>query len=253
MIPTIRAHRSVRHFEPGKTIPKAVLESLLESAVRASNTGNMQIYSIVVSTSEEIRKQLAPCHFNQPAATGASALVTFCADLHRFSQWCRQRNAEPGYDNFMWFINGTIDSMLASENFALEAEAQGLGICYLGTTTYTAKEIVRILNLPKGVVPVTTVALGYPAEPLPPLTDRLPLEGVVHWETYQDYTPQDIERIWAAREASEETAGLLRENNLPNLARIFTERRYKKEDSLHFSREYLEVLKAQGLFEFETE
>ena len=110
---------------------------------------------------------------------------------------------------------------------------------------------MRILKLPKGVVPVTTVAVGYPAEPLPPLTDRLPLEGVVHRDTYHDYTAEQIDTLWAEREASEETQKLLRENDLPNLARIFTERRYTQADNLHFSRAYLEVLQEQGFFEFD--
>lgn len=250
MIQTIKEHRSVRRFQTEKPIPEPVMNEMLEAAIRASNTGNMQIYSIVVTTGEALRKELAPCHFNQPAVN-APALVTFCADVHRFSQWCRQRGAEPEFDNFMWFVNGTIDAMLASENFALEAENHGLGICYLGTTTYTAKDIIRILNLPKGVVPVTTVAVGYPAEPVPPLTDRLPLEAVVHHDTYKDYTSEEIDRLWAEREGSEETRRLLQENDLPNLARIFTERRYKGADSLHFSKAYLEVLKEQGLFEFD--
>lgn len=252
MIPTIRDHRSVRNFESGRTIPETLIDRLLEAAVRASTVGNMQLYSIIVTQADSpVFGELGPCHFNQPAAVSAGALVTFCADVHRFGRWCRQRGAEPGYDNLQWFVNAAIDALLASQNFSLEAEANGLGICYLGTTTYNAAEIVRILQLPRGVVPVTTVAVGYPAEPLPPLTDRLPLEAVVHRETYRDYTPEEIDRFWAAREASEETARLLKENDLPNLARIFTERRYTTADNLHFSRAYLDVLRQQGMFEFE--
>lgn len=252
MIPTIRDHRSVRNFEAGRTIPDELIERLVRAATRASTVGNMQLYSIVVTQADSpVFSKLGPCHFNQPAATGAGLLATFCADVHRFSRWCELRDAEPGYDNLQWFVNAAIDALLASQNFALEAEANGLGICYLGTTTYNAAEIVRILRLPRGVVPVTTLAVGYPAEPLPPLTDRLPLEAVLHRDTYRDYTPQEIDRLWAAREASEETARLLKENDLPNLARIFTERRYTTADNLHFSRAYLDVLRTQGMFEFE--
>lgn len=252
MIPTIQNHRSVRDFQTGRSIPDPLMTELLAAAARASTVGNMQLYSMVVThAGSPTFAALGPCHFNQPAAVSAGALVTFCADVHRFSMWCGQRGAEPGYDNLQWFMNAAIDALLASQNFSLEAEANGLGICYLGTTTYNAADIVRILHLPKGVVPVTTVAVGYPAEPLPPLTDRLPLEAVVHKDTYQDYTPEWIDEVWAAREASEETQRLLRENDLPNLARVFTERRYTKADNLHFSKAYLDVLREQGMFEFE--
>lgn len=252
MIPTIKNHRSVRNFQSERPIPNAVMDDILEAATRASTIGNMQLYSIVVTERDSpVFEELCPCHFSQPAATTSAALITFCADISRFSQWCEQRDAKPAYDNFMWFLNGTTDALLASQNFSLEAQNKELGICYLGTTLYNADDIVRILNLPRGVVPVTTIAVGYPIEPLPTLTDRLPIDAVVHRDTYHNYTPEKIDEIWAEREASEETLGLLKENDLPNLARIFTEKRYTKDASLHFSRNFLEVLRTQGMFEFE--
>ena len=246
MIPEINLHRTVRRYK-SDPIPEEVLTRVLEAGTRASNTGNMQLYSLVVTTDPAVREELSPLHFNQPMVMQAPVVITFCADVHRFSLWCRQRGAEPRYDNFVWFINAVIDSMLASENVALAAESEGLGICYLGTTTSNALERAEVLHLPRGVLPVTTVTMGYP-ETLPPLTDRLPLEGVVHRERYKDYTPEAIDRIWAEREASEETRDLLEVNQLPNLARIFTERRYTGEDNVLFSRKYFEALKKQGFF-----
>lgn len=246
MIKEIAEHRSVRRFKADPVAPE-VLEEILLAGTRASNTGNMQVYSMVVTTSAELKEKLSPCHFNQPCVMQAPVVITFCADIHRFSKWCRQRGAEPQYDNFAWFVNASIDALLASENVALEAEAHGLGICYLGTTTYTAERIAEILKLPEGVVPVTTIVMGYPDGEVP-LTDRLPLEAVVHYDTYKDYSNEDIDRIWAAREASEETAGLLKVNDLPSLARIFTERRYKGADNVAISRGYLEFIKKQGFF-----
>ena len=246
MIETIFEHRSVRSYKP-EPVAEELLERILEAGIRASNTGNMQIYSIVVTTDPEIKKALSPCHFGQPMVVGAPVVLTFCADVRRFSLWCRQRGADPQYGNFVWFVNGAIDAVLASQNVALAAESEGLGICYLGTTTYNAAEIAEVLDLPEGVVPVTTVTMGYP-DRMPPLAARLPLEGVIHRERYRDYAPADIDRIWAEREASEETIRLIEENGLPNLARIFTERRYKAEDNAIFSRKYFETLKKQGFF-----
>lgn len=246
MIKEIKEHRSVRKYK-SDPVPEQVLEEILTAGTRASNTGNMQIYSMVVTTSPELRAALAPCHFNQPCAVQAPVLITLCADINRFEKWCRQRGAEPQYDNFVWFVNAVTDTILASQNVALEAEAHGLGICYLGTTLYTAERISEILKLPRGVVPVTTITVGYP-DGETPLTDRLPLDAVVHYDTYRDYSPEDIDRLWAEREASEETRSLIKQNGLPNLARIFTDRRYKAEDNAAFSRSYLEFVKKQGFF-----
>lgn len=246
MIKEIKEHRSVRNYK-SDPVPEDILGEVLLAGTRASTTGNMQLYSMVVTTSPEIRERLAPCHFNQPCVKQAPVLITFCADVNRFSKWCRMRGAEPVYDNFAWFVNASVDAVLVSQNVALEAEAHGLGICYLGTVIYTADKIAEILELPDGVVPVAAMTVGYPAAETG-LTTRLPLEAVVHRDKYSDYDEVRLEELWAAREAEGETAGLLEQNGLPNLARIFTERRYKGEDNLAISRTYFEHLKKKGFF-----
>lgn len=243
---TIFEHRSIRKYKDTVIEPE-VLKYALEGATRASNTGDMQLYSIVVTTDKNIKDELSPAHFNQPMIKEAPVVVTFCADVNRFSKWCELRDAEPGYDNFQWFTCSVIDSMLAAQNFCLAAESKGLGICYLGTTTYNAPEIAKTLNLPKGVVPITTVTVGYPDE-AQPLTDRLPLEAVVHYETYKDYSDETINVLWQEKEASEFTSKLLEENNLPNLAQIFTKKRYTKEAGVVFSKKFFDFIVEQGFF-----
>ena len=246
MLDTILNHKSIRKYK-STTISEKDLQEILEAGTRASTTGNMQIYSIIVTRDEEMKKKLAPTHFNQPMATQAPVLLTFCADINRFNKWCEQRKADPGYDNFLWFTNAVIDAMLVAQNCCIAAEDKGMGICYLGTTTYTADKIIEILNLPKGVIPITTVVVGY-ADENPGLTDRLPLEGVVHYETYKDYSNEDIDRIYAEKESLESTKALLEENQKETLAQIFTDSRYKKADNIHFSNVFLKVIEDQGFF-----
>jgi len=246
MLNTIFNHKSIRKYK-NTPVQEKDLNEILEAGTRASTTGNMQIYSIIVTRDEEMKKRLAPTHFNQPMATQAPVLLTFCADINRFNKWCEARNAEPGYDNFLWFTNAVIDAMLVAQNCCIAAEDKGLGICYLGTTTYTADKIIEILNLPKGVIPITTVVMGY-ADEDPCLTDRLPLEAVVHYETYKDYTPDDIDKLFTEKENLESTKKLLEENKKETLAQIFTDNRYKKADNLHFSKVFFDVLKKQGFF-----
>ncbi len=244
MLNTIFNHRSIRAFKP-EGIPSGVLEEILAAGTRASTTGNMQVYSIVVTKDPELKQQLWEVHFKQDMVLQAPVVLTFCADFNRFTKWCEWRQANPGYRNFLSFFTAAIDALLAAQNVALAAEDHGLGICYLGTTTYMAGKIVEILRLPELVVPVTTLVVGYPDEE-PPLTDRLPLEGVIHQETYKDYTREDIDRIYAEKEALEETKKLLEINGKETLAQIFTDNRYTKEDNLFFSKEFLKVIEQQG-------
>jgi nitroreductase len=244
-------HRSIRKYK-SDPIDESLLNDILLAGTRASTTGNMQVYSIIVTTDQEIKNQLSPCHFNQPMVKQAPVILTFCADFNRFNKWCLQRNAKPGYDNFLSFLTAAIDALLVAQNVCIAAEEEGLGICYLGTTTYTADKIIDILKLPKGVVPVTTVVLGYPDE-TPELTDRLPLASVLHQEVYQDYSEGDIDQIYSAKEALPITHKLLVENHKETLAQIFTDNRYTKKDNVAFSKVLLKVLERQGFMNNEVE
>lgn len=246
MIDAIAGHRSIRNYK-SDDIPENTLSEILEAGSRASTTGNMQVYSMIVTRDSGIRKQLWEAHFKQDMVIQAPVHITFCADFNRFNKWCRQREADPGYDNFLSFFTASIDALLAAQNVALEAEAHGLGICYLGTATYMADRIIEILDIPEGVVPVAALVLGYP-DISPGLTDRLPVRAVVHREKYQDYSPKEIDRIYSVRESSELTASLLVENRKQTLARVFTDNRYTRKDNIHFSRQFLEVIRKQGFF-----
>ena len=240
----IANHRSIRKYS-SKAVSDELLRQILEAGICASNTGNMQVYSMIVTKDETLRKQLWEVHFKQNMVLQAPVHITFCADVNRFSKWCRARKAEPAYQNMLWFCNAAIDATLASQNVALAAEASGLGVCYLGTAVYNAARIIEILKMPQGVIPVTALVLGYPDEQ-PPLTGRLPLEAVVHHETYTDYSNDDMDRLYAQLEASEQTRQLLETNEKETLAQVFTEKRYTKKDNEAFSEAYLKMLKQQG-------
>lgn len=241
---TLLEHRSIRKYK-SDPIPEAILSKVLDAAIRASTTGNMQVYSIIVTKDQEVKDALWPFHFRQNMVKEAPLVLTFCADFNRFNKWCLQRDADPGYDNFLSFMTAAIDALLAAQNAAVAAEDQGLGICYLGTTTYMAEEIAEVLSCPEGVVPITSLVMGYPDE-APDLTDRLPAEAVVHDDVYKDPSPEEINAFYLAKESLPFTQQLIEENQLENLAQIFTQKRYTRKDNIGFSNKFLEYIKKQG-------
>jgi nitroreductase len=244
MTDTILKHRTIRKYK-SDPIPTPILDYILEAGTRAPTTGNMQVYSIIVSTEEEVKNELSPCHFNQGSVKEAPVVLTFCADFNRFNKWCLLNKAEPGFDNFLSFMTSAIDALLVAQNVCVAAEDAGLGTCYLGTTTYMAGKIIEVLDLPRGVVPVTTLTLGYPDE-MPGLTDRLPLEAVVHREKYHEYSDSDIDEHYREKELMATYQEFIKENNEETLAQVFTDVRYKKDDNVLFSKAFLEVLDKQG-------
>jgi len=244
MIDILKKRRTIRKYTD-KDISDELLNELLGAATRASNTGNMQLYSVVVTRDKAIKEQLAPAHFNQPMIVNAPVVLTFCVDVNRFVKWADLRNADAGFDNFQTFIAATIDTMLFAESFSDAAEEKGLGLCYLGTTTYNADKIIETLSLPKLVVPIVAITLGFPAE-TPEQVERLPLNAVIHKEKYQDYTNDIINNIYADKENLDVNKQYVKDNNKENLAQVFTDIRYTRKNNEYFSDAFLKVLKEQG-------
>lgn len=241
---SIKDRRTIRKYSD-KDVSEEMLNELLETASRAATMGGIQLYSVVVTRSAEMKDKIAPLHFNQPMVKGAPVVLTFCADFNRFTKWCEQRKADPGYDNFLSFINAASDTLLFTQNFCTLAEEAGLGTCYLGTTVYMSQGIIDALKLPKLVFPIATITVGWPDE-APAQPDRLPLSGIVHSEEYKDYTPEDIDNIYALKESLPENRHFVEINNKETLAQVFTDLRYTRKDNVAISEGLIEALKKQG-------
>ncbi|MBR0452631.1 MAG: nitroreductase family protein [Bacteroidales bacterium] len=244
MLEFMKNRATLRQYRE-KPVSEELLNELLDIACRASNTGNMQLYSIVVTRDAAGKQALAPAHFNQPQVTNAPVVLTFCADLNRYTKWCLQRDAHPGFDNIQSLAYAAIDAVIASQAFCTAAEANGLGICYLGTTTYNADKIIDVLQLPSLVMPIVTISLGYPAaEPSP--CERLPLPAILHQEHYHDYSSDDIDKLFFEKENLPANKHYVEINNKQTLAQVFTDIRYTKKDNEFFSGTFIETLKKQG-------
>ena len=241
---TINTRRSIRRYAK-REVSEELLNRLLTEAMRTQTMGNLQFYSVVVTRSDEMKQRLAPAHFNQPMVTQAPVVLTFCADTRRMTAWADNRQATPGYDNLLSYQNAATDALLFCQTFCNLAEEEGLGCCFLGTTVYMPQMIIYTLQLPRLVMPVATITLGWPDEQ-PPLTDRLPLAAIMHNETYTDYTPESIDRFYAEKEALPENEEFVRINNKQTLAQVFTDCRYTKKDNEALSKGLMEALKAQG-------
>ena len=240
----IETRRSIRKYAQ-REVSDELLCRLLETAERTQTMGNLQLYSVVITRSEEMKKKLAPAHFNQPMAMQAPVVLTFCADFRRTTQWALNRQAEPGYDNFLSFINAASDTLLYCQTFCNLAEEEGLGLCYLGTTVYMPQSIIETLQLPRLVFPIATITLGWPDEE-PALSDRLPIAAILHNETYQDYTPQRIDEFYTTKEALPENQHFVEINHKQTLAQVFTDLRYTRHDNEAMSEGMIEALRKQG-------
>ena len=241
---SINNRRTIRKYAT-REVSNELLNSLLTAAERTPTMGNLQLYSVVVTRDREMKEKLAPAHFNQPMVTGAPVVLTFCADFRRTTRWAENRQASPGYDNFLSFINAATDALLYCQTFCNLAEEEGLGTCFLGTTVYMPQMIIDTLKLPRLVFPVATITLGWPDEH-PALSDRLPLQAIIHQETYRDYTPRAIDKYYYSKEQLPENQHFVKINNKETLAQVFTDIRYTRKDNEAMSAGMLDALRKQG-------
>ena len=241
---TINTRRTIRKYTQDD-VSESLLDRLLSAASRTQTMGNLQLYSVVVTRDAEMKALLAPSHFDQPMVKNAPVVLTICADFRRVTDWCANRRADAGYDNFLSFINAATDALLFTQTFCCLAEEEGLGCCFLGTTVYMPQQIIDTLKLPRLVMPVATITLGWPDE-TPPLTDRLPTGSFVHRETYQPYTPERIDTFYREKESLPENQEFVRVNGKQTLAQVFTDCRYTRSDNESMSAGLLAALRHQG-------
>lgn len=192
------SHGSIRQYQD-KPIEEELLHKILHTGTRAATSGNMQFYAMVLTKNQEQKQKLYQAHGQQAMIMQAPILITFCADLHRMQCWFDMRDAQTSFANEVSLIRGIIDASLLAQNVVLAAEAMDLGTCYMGSTLTGIKEIVDILSLPKLVVPVTTICMGYRAEEKKRI-ERLPLTAVVHDESYKRFDAEKIDAVYKQRE-----------------------------------------------------
>ena len=240
----ILTRRTIRKYAD-RAVSEELLNRLLTEAARTQTMGNLQLYSVVVTRDAAMKERLAPAHFNQPMVKEAPVVLTVCADFNRTSVWARNRKAEPGYNNFLSFINAATDALLYTQTLCNLMDEEGLGYCYLGTTVYMPRLIIDTLQLPQLTMPVATLTVGWPAEE-PPLSDRLPMASFVHNETYRDYTPEAIDTYYHEKEQLPENRHFCEINQKETLAQIFTDIRYTRKDNEAMSEGLLQALRHQG-------
>lgn len=219
---------TVRSFDPDRHISDDTLSEIISMASHAPNTGNMQLYSVVVTRHQELKTRVSRLHYDQPAARNADVLLTVCADVNRFDEWCRNRKAESGLNNFGGRLSAVVDAAIFAQQLVTVAEMEGLGCCYLGTAMYNVDDFCRLLNLPEGVIPVVGIAMGYPADGSAVASDRLPVEAVMHLEKYSGYTPESIDEYYREKESLPESSQFIAENGKETLAQVYADIRYPR-------------------------
>lgn len=203
----LRSRRSVRVFDD-RPVAREVLERLIEAATTAPSNTNRQPWRFAVVTSPTVRASLVEAvkrradaikaiihrghhaedfanysdFFHEPLASAAAIVVPQYRD---YPDLIANFLAASGEDASRFETAAAMQAELCSTSAAvmamlLQAQAEGLGACWMVGPTVARSEVQAILGIREPWRMVGAVALGYPASS-PAKPPRKPVERVAVW------------------------------------------------------------------------
>jgi len=146
---SIFTRRSIRVYRPDR-IPEEMITTLLKSAMSAPSAKNTQPWHFIIINDRKLLDKIVEFHPYASMLDSAPMAIAICGDLQ----------IEPSREYV------AVDCSAATENILLAAHSLGLGGVWLGI--YPKKErmdeLTELLSLPEYIMPVSLIALGYPAE-----------------------------------------------------------------------------------------
>lgn len=180
----LKSHRSIRKYK-NKPISESILEDLLLCAQSAPTSHNVQAYSIIIIKDKEKKENLSKLCSDQRWIIDCPVFLVFCSDFYRHKLASEMHNTKFDISEIENILVGSIDAAIAANNLYIAGKAYGLGGVFIGDLRNNLEEVGKILNIPKLVIPLFGMCIGYPDD-LPLRKPRLPLNTVVHIDAYNE-------------------------------------------------------------------
>jgi FMN reductase [NAD(P)H] len=184
-----------------KPLEPELMSAMLEAGIHSPTGGNLQPYSIIKIEKAKRKAMLAKL-CGQPFMARASAHLVFCIDFHRLRRWAKLETA-PFVENYAFrhFWISFQDTIICAQNICTAADSLGLGSVYIGPVADNIPQLRKIFRLPKGVIPVVLLAVGYPAAK-PVSKNKLGPEIIVHDDVYRDIPDSRLRAAFDAKYAN---------------------------------------------------
>ena len=189
---TLLSHCSIRSYK-NKAIEDEKLEQIIKAIQAAPSWINGQQVSIIAIKDPMKKKKFAELCGGQKHIEEAPVFLVFCSDFHR--AYLASKLEETPFavpENIDTLLVGATDVGIALEAAITASESLGLGTVCIGGIRRNLNEVIKELNLPPYVLPISGLCVGYPADD-PGIKPRLPVQAVYHTETYQHDLQADID------------------------------------------------------------
>jgi len=184
--------RSIRKFssEPVRTVD---VHRIVEGGKCAPTACNLQTYSIIWIRDAKLKEKVYDACGKFDSIKEAPIVFVICADVHRLSKaldYLGSNHCFKHDQGYFFKLLSIMDACFLAENMTVAAESLGLGTVYIGMA-FANDKLIKNLNLPKHVLPLTLLCIGYPNEK-PPTRPRWPLSSVLLIDNYRDPTEEEV-------------------------------------------------------------
>ena len=230
---------SLRNYSEREIEPE-VMDMLMQTACNSPSGGNIQPFSIIKIQDKDMGVKLGEMCW-QPFIGKAPLNLLYCLDLNR-NAILAEHDGVPYTANhaFRHFWISFQDTIISAQSVCVAADSMGLGSCYIGTIMEFFEKCIEMFQLPKFVIPVVLISIGYP-ESKPNQRKKFTQDVIVHDEKYHQYDPSELSAAYANRENGKQIA--MNEKN--------TEMFHAVCQAVHgkeYADEVLEKTKARGFF-----
>ena len=189
----IRERRAVKHYDADFVMPEADKQELLDLALQAPTSFNLQNWRFVLIEDEEKKKQVREAAWDQAQVTDAALTFVLCADVKAWdkepARYWKDAPKEaqdilvpmikPFYDGRDWMQRDeAMRSVgIVAQTLMLAAKSKGYDSCPM--IGFDTDKVGEIINLPEDHVIGMMLVIGKATKPAWPKPGQLPLDDVL--------------------------------------------------------------------------
>ena len=156
-------HKSIRKYK-NQPLEDEKLGLIVKAAQAAPSWCNGEQVSIVVVKDQTLKDKIKEICWGQTHVGTCAAFLVFCADFYRVSlAFEKAGKTKSDFEKYMSNIDtlilGSHDVGICLQNATVAAESMGLGTCHIGAIRNKPLEMVKLLNLPKYVIPLVGLTI----------------------------------------------------------------------------------------------
>lgn len=249
---TIMNRKSIRAFQD-RPIHTDVKKQIISAALRSPTAGNMMLYSIIEVADQGKKETLVKSCDNQPFIAKAPLVLLFLADMERWNDYfsccdvqelCQKRDAPYRTPVEGDLFIAVCDALIAAQTAVIAAESLGVGSCYIGDILENYEIHRKLFNLPRYVLPITLLCLGYPTEQQKnrEISSRFEEKYILFKDTYHHLNENDFAEMYKPMQNKHFASGNYIKG-AGNIGQHYYLRKVSSEFSLERNRSVREMLK----------